>query len=121
MFKALKIVVLVLFLQPQVSNSVVWLLYEFNKAAITEAFCVNKDKPALKCNGKCHLATQLTEPQPIGGTQPTEATYIPQIQLFFIEVDQPTQVQENTFHRRSDVFQNYSFTLINDLDRPPRA
>ena len=24
-------------------------------------FCINKDKPQLQCNGKCHLATQLQE------------------------------------------------------------
>ncbi|MEZ4979165.1 MAG: hypothetical protein R2772_07690 [Chitinophagales bacterium] len=29
--------------------------YLANQEAITEQFCVNKDKPELQCNGKCHL------------------------------------------------------------------
>ena len=30
-----------------------------NISEITELFCVNKEKPQLQCNGKCHLVTQL--------------------------------------------------------------
>jgi hypothetical protein len=33
--------------------------YQLNKARITELYCVNKAKPMLHCNGKCHLAKQL--------------------------------------------------------------
>lgn len=33
--------------------------YELNKKAITEQFCINKNKPQLHCNGKCHLKKQL--------------------------------------------------------------
>ncbi|GAB3312111.1 hypothetical protein ACFQT0_12330 [Hymenobacter humi] len=33
--------------------------YQLNKARITELYCVNKARPQLKCNGKCHLAKQL--------------------------------------------------------------
>ena len=33
--------------------------YQLNKARITEQYCVNKARPLLHCNGKCHLAQQL--------------------------------------------------------------
>ena len=33
--------------------------YKANTEYITEVFCENKDKPALKCNGKCYLNKQL--------------------------------------------------------------
>ena len=33
--------------------------YELNIDYIIETYCVNKDKPELQCNGKCHLAKQL--------------------------------------------------------------
>ncbi len=41
--------------------------YVANKAYVAKELCVNKAKPQLKCNGKCHLARQLQkleEPQP---------------------------------------------------------
>lgn len=33
--------------------------YEVNKDYITEKFCINKDKPQMKCCGKCYLRKQL--------------------------------------------------------------
>ena len=33
--------------------------YELNKTRITTQYCVNKARPALHCNGQCHLAKQL--------------------------------------------------------------
>ena len=33
--------------------------YQLNKARITELYCVNKARPLLHCNGKCHLMQQL--------------------------------------------------------------
>lgn len=33
--------------------------WKLNQQKITRAFCVNIDKPVLKCNGKCHLAKKL--------------------------------------------------------------
>ena len=36
--------------------------FELNIDYIIKIYCVNKDKPVLKCNGKCHLATQLDLP-----------------------------------------------------------
>jgi hypothetical protein len=35
--------------------------YNINKAYIASAFCENKDKPMMRCNGKCQLKKQLTE------------------------------------------------------------
>ena len=33
--------------------------YTLNKARITALYCVNKARPQLHCDGKCHLARQL--------------------------------------------------------------
>lgn len=34
--------------------------YELNIDYIIETYCINKEKPEFKCNGKCHLASKLT-------------------------------------------------------------
>lgn len=41
--------------------------YELNKGRITALYCVNKARPQLHCNGKCHLARQLRKAD--GGNQ----------------------------------------------------
>lgn len=33
--------------------------YLLNKKYITEQLCINRSKPKLHCNGKCHLAKEL--------------------------------------------------------------
>jgi hypothetical protein len=33
--------------------------FECNIDYIVEKYCVNKEKPELKCNGKCHLAKKI--------------------------------------------------------------
>ncbi|TBX21694.1 hypothetical protein [Jiulongibacter sediminis] len=40
-----------------------YLKYEFRKEFIIEKYCVNKDKPALHCDGKCYLAQKIKESQ----------------------------------------------------------
>jgi hypothetical protein len=35
------------------------LTYQLNKIEITKKYCVNKNNPALKCQGKCHLKKQI--------------------------------------------------------------
>lgn len=37
--------------------------YELNIDYIIETYCVNKETPKLQCNGKCHLANQLSNLQ----------------------------------------------------------
>jgi len=40
-------------------KSFITINYLLNKAEITELFCINKEKPKLKCNGKCHLTKEI--------------------------------------------------------------
>lgn len=38
-----------------------YVYYAANKTYIAEELCENKDKPQLKCDGKCYLRAQLAE------------------------------------------------------------
>nr|WP_246223785.1 hypothetical protein [Fulvivirga kasyanovii] len=38
---------------------IIWVDYEVNKDFIAKVLCINRDKPELKCNGKCYLAKKL--------------------------------------------------------------
>lgn len=40
---------------------VVLLDFYLNQDYIAKNWCVNRDKPAMRCNGKCHLGKQLRE------------------------------------------------------------
>ena len=47
--------------------------YQLNKARITALYCVNKARPQLHCNGKCHLAQQLRRAESGDKKAPTSA------------------------------------------------
>lgn len=55
------IIVALLFVYTINFKSFVTASYFINQAEIIELFCINKEKPQLQCDGKCHLATQLAE------------------------------------------------------------
>jgi hypothetical protein len=59
-----RLIVIILFaaLVLQISFKVILFLnYEVNKEHITLKYCENKDKPKMKCHGKCHLNKQIKE------------------------------------------------------------
>ncbi len=40
--------------------------FALNRPAIEQRFCVNKNKPALRCKGTCHLKKKLQETKETG-------------------------------------------------------
>ena len=53
--KAVAIVILICLVVQSTIQLGILGYYQANKEYITRNFCVNKDKPQLHCNGKCHL------------------------------------------------------------------
>jgi hypothetical protein len=46
-------------LSQTMSSVVIFAGYTLNKEFITKNYCINKDKPKLSCEGKCHLMKEL--------------------------------------------------------------
>lgn len=44
---------------PQIINMIIIVDFNINQDYIAEVLCINKDKPEMKCNGKCHLKKEL--------------------------------------------------------------
>ena len=57
--RLLSFILIVGILLQNFSKLVLFINYQFNQSAITEAYCINKDKPSMHCNGQCHLLKQL--------------------------------------------------------------
>lgn len=64
-----------------------------NRDYVAQVLCINRDKPKLRCNGKCHLAKQLKaadeaeqKQQPLGSKQVFEEI------LLFCTSTQPLQL-----------------------------
>lgn len=58
--KTFKVIFLLLLLTSKLFYSFFWQVnFYINQQEITRLECENKDKPLMKCNGKCYLAKQL--------------------------------------------------------------
>lgn len=59
MKKLLTIFFALLILFGSMGNAFVFVAFKINQAEIEALFCINKDKPAMKCHGHCYLSQQL--------------------------------------------------------------
>ena len=58
--KTFKVIILLLLLSSKLVYSFFWQVnFYINQQEIVRLECENKDKPLMKCNGKCYLAKQL--------------------------------------------------------------
>ena len=106
----------------QVYNTSVWVNYELNIEEITEAFCVNTDKPELNCHGTCHLKKQLIQSDESNPQEPQHALYLNEIQLFSsqcgTEISEP---RNNSVTHQTNFENGYTFLPGLDVFHPPRA
>jgi len=65
-----------------------------NYEYITKELCENKEKPELKCNGKCHLKTELAKAYEENIPASQESKTIVTLELVFLEI-----IPEITFKR----------------------
>ncbi|REG87792.1 hypothetical protein [Winogradskyella sediminis] len=61
MYKVFSLILTSIFLFVVSQQAIVIMNFKLNQKAITEQFCINKAKPELQCNGKCHLTKELQE------------------------------------------------------------
>jgi hypothetical protein len=113
MKKLVQIAILFLFLQPQVSNSIVWLNY------ITNTFCVNQDKPELKCNGKCHLIKQLNTNETQEREVPEPINVNVELVLFFNQPNLERTTENSNKEIAACPAGIYLFNPSLKIDKPP--
>ncbi|WP_396171814.1 hypothetical protein [Flavobacterium sp.] len=98
--------------------------YVVNYEYITKVLCVNKDKPKMKCNGKCHLMKELAKAsdseKPISSdkksaTQESEVLFFEKINSF--------KITSIFFEDKHQLYTNYSdlYSYLNGVSvfRPP--
>lgn len=50
-----------LILLGMMKTTILYTLYDYNRATFIEMFCLNKDRPQFNCDGKCKLAEMQKE------------------------------------------------------------
>ena len=103
--KLITTTILIFLLLTQVFSK--WLLvidYNLNKEYIAKTLCINKQKPKLKCAGKCQLMKKMSEEENTNTTQGSQHA--------------KTVVQETLF---DDAQINYAFLSTDESSSTPSA
>lgn len=98
--------------------------YVVNYDYIAKVLCENKDKPEMKCNGKCHLMKELAkaseEEKP--NSNDKKNTHLESEVLFF-EAIKPLEIAQIYFSDKNTINSNYanlySFLEPHSVFHPP--
>ncbi len=96
--------------------------FQLNLDYIIENYCVNKEKPKLQCQGKCHLANQLAV-TPIDDTEDSSSlgsifeAFIP---VYFHKNSAYIYLQQSVISVKNNWNYDHAFTnLVQDILIPP--
>lgn len=123
MKKALAIFIFSLFALRPAYNVGYALYYQLNIDYIIETYCVNKEKPKLQCNGKCHLMKQLTMDNSTSDEQPTFRIVEAFFPLYFQEISEESITEITTFSEKVTAYYVpiFSDDFIATIDHPPQV
>ncbi len=100
----------------------VWLSFYGNRDYITKAYCINRNKPSLHCDGKCFLMQKLQQrrnseensSKSAKVSEPKQVEYLPQ-NVFFIHIY--TKENDHPHLRLNEKFTFYKWAAT--LFKPP--
>lgn len=118
------IVLLSAFLLPQLAKIGVFVSFKANQDFIAKVLCINKDKPEMKCNGKCHLAKELNKMENKEEGSPITVTNKIEINLFIVNCRSLKFEKLIGFCQKEssfDIEQDYYPPLLAGIFHPPQA
>ena len=95
--------------------------YYLDESGFIEQFCVNKEKPELKCNGKCHLK-DVAEKDATNDEAPSKMLASKDI-TFFIQEQQKLKFGQTTNYKKQVYYYSnlYNYLSGYSLYHPPRV
>lgn len=90
--------------------------YVFDYEYISEVLCINKEKPELHCNGKCHLMKELAKAsEDEKPSSSSKKNHHSEIEVLFIEELQSFSIEKNIVYSVITINSNYSnlYSLLN--------
>ena len=95
--------------------------YVLNQDYIAEFLCINKDKPELQCQGKCHLMKELEkqeESNPLNSLRISLENY-PIGFVNILKIDLPKSFDSSNKNKHSFYEALYRFNYIYSAFQPP--
>lgn len=117
-------ILVTVFLLQTLSKTIVVADYQINKEYIATVLCVNKNKPKMHCNGKCHLKNELNKAEKQENSPANPVNEKKEIQLFSglnINFELINTVIFNSNKLKSDYSFHMSDKHLASVFHPPQA
>jgi len=85
------------------------------------ALCINKDKPKLECNGKCHLSEELEQAENSNEDKPLLEINMKDFPIGFVNFVELDNISFDFSTSEIEFEENYSFALEYDIYTPPKS
>lgn len=100
----------------------VW--FFMNREKIAEKYCVNKNRPALKCNGKCYLSKKMKEAAAEDNAIPIPEGihFIKSVNCIITDISLPQTHSADLVsepNRKGEFVNHYEYQLISEIFHPP--
>lgn len=117
---ALSVTILILFNSTRVSLTYAY--YKLDPVGFIETLCINKDKPELQCNGKCHL-NKVSKSLDKDQDTPENVVNFKELLLYTIALEKLIFKPKNDLKKQNtSIYKNlYSYNNINDCFHPPQV
>ena len=123
MKKVVSVVLAILIVVLSFKDVFVFADFYWNQDFIAKTLCINKDKPEMKCNGKCHLSKVIKEIQDQEDKSPDSkeenrfSTVYVVAPLSSFTFNNPTIINKRSFFIKNET---YIFNFLNKVFHPPR-
>ncbi len=95
-----------------------------NRDYITAEFCVNKEKPAVMCYGKCYLESSILANKDAGQNLPNHVKEAKKQSYFIFNLDPDTGLASTKIGKNPNMPMGtpflYSSSYLSELLRPPQ-
>lgn len=121
-----KLACILLFLIISVSckDLITYASFLINQDFIANTLCINRDKPVMRCNGKCHLSKLIKENQEEQNDSPNNTVKEKEATVVFLpEICQSLIFNINKTERRQPVFfykNIFSSSYLKEVFHPPQ-
>ena len=119
----LAILLLVLVVSLSCKDLITCANFLLNRDFITKTFCVNRDKPVMQCNGRCHLSKLIKESKEQEKDTPNTVEEKRASLIFLLDFDKPIITFTETRQKRQSVFfykTIFSSSYLKEVFHPPK-
>lgn len=120
MKNVIAISLLFIFSLASLKEATMYAFFKINQTSIQELFCINKDAPELKCEGKCHFNAQLAEASDTENEQNAPVYEQLEWHINSHEIETYSSVYQDMGIKNSSYSPLTSAILYCDISNPPQ-